>query len=183
MKCNNYEKNYKKNFEPKNEQKVNQTAEPAYAFYSRLLSKPFDSVEELTKAEAAYNAEQKAKEDKAAQKKADAKLVEEAFKALNAARKLYKESLINLTDKYSKDLKVVRDKFEADKKELQTVMATAEDTYAKALKAFTDKYDTYHLSLKDGDFETTISGSHKANVNPANKTESVLDLFDWFFNF
>ena len=59
-------------------------------FYSKVLKEPFNSIEELMEAEEAYYAKLKAKEDKAAEKKADAVKVEEAFKSLNASRKAYK---------------------------------------------------------------------------------------------
>lgn len=149
-----------------------------YSYYSRVLGKPFDSIEELKEAEAVYFAEQRAKADKAAAKKADAKKVEDAFKVLNTTRRTYKESLISLTDKYSKDLKKLKEAFEADKKEIHDIMSAAEDAYAVALKAFTDKYpEGYHLTLKDGDFETTISGRNSAGES----FESLTDLFNWIF--
>lgn len=157
-------------------------ADRDYSYYSRVLQKPFDSIGELKEAEAAYFAEQKAKEDKAAAKKADANLVEEAFKALNTTRRTYKEALTNLTVKYSEDLKNLKEAFEADKKELQDILAQAEEAYSIALKAFTEKYpEGYHLTLKDGDFETTISGNHTANLDKS--TPKLFDFFDLMFNF
>ena len=161
-----------------------------YAFFSRVLNKPFDSVAELKAAEEAYYAEIKAKEDKAATKKADAKKVEDAFKVLNAARKSFKEDLAQITEEYSTALADTKKAFEAGKADIYSKLATAEDTYSKALKEFTDKYDTYHLSLKDGDFETTISGNHTVSKSSGNKADSkkekdytLDDLFDLLFNF
>ena len=52
-----------------------------YGYYSRVLNKPFDSLNELAIAEAAYYAELKAKEDKAAQKKAEAENATDEDKA------------------------------------------------------------------------------------------------------
>ena len=157
---------------------------PAYGFYSRILHKPFDSVKELQEAEAAYYAEQKAKEDKVAQKKADAQKVEEAFKAMNAARREYKEKLTQLTKEYSEELATLKKAFELGKKNIQDTLASAEDNYSKALKEFTDKHpEGYHVTLKDSDFETTIS--HKCETIPANKKSdtNLLNLFDLFFGF
>lgn len=157
-------------------------ADRDYSYYSRVLKKPFDSIEELKSAEATYYNELKVKEDAAAQKKADAAKVEEAFKALNAARKTYKEKLTQLTTEYADALDSLKKAFDLGKKDIQEVLATAEDTYSKALKEFTDKYKSYHLSLKDGDFETTISGSTtegKTAVTP--KTSDIFDIFDWMF--
>lgn len=149
-----------------------------YGYYSKLLNKPFDTVEELQEAEAKYNAEVKAKEDKAAAKKADAKKVEDAFKAMNAARKDYKEKLTQLTKEYSEELTNLKKAFELGKKDITSKLAAAEDTYAKALKEFTDKHQQYHLTLKDGDFETTISGSNKTTTKKdENNLFNILDLF------
>lgn len=154
----------------------------SYGFYSRVLDKVFDTVESLKDAEAAYAAEQKAKEDKAAQKKAEAKKVEDAFKALNLERKMYKENILRLTERYSEDLKKLRESFDADKKAVEEVLADAEASYAKALKAFTDKYDQYHICLKDGDFETTISSQSSKNLKSINNAEpNLLNLFDFLF--
>lgn len=155
-------------------------AEQSYMYYSRVLKEPFASIEELKEAEEAHYAKLKAKEDKVAQKKADAALVEEAFRSLNNTRKLYKESLAKLAEKYSKDLVRLKETFEADKAELQDVMATAEDVYAAAIKTFTEKYpEGYHLTLKDGDFETTISSQTKTNKEDS----TVADILSMFFGF
>lgn len=153
-----------------------------YSYYSRVLKKPFDSIEELKNAEATYYNELKVKEDAAAQKKADAKVVEDAFKALNTARKTYKEDLTQLTMEYSEKLKTIKDAFELGKKDIHAKLAFAEETYEKALKEFTGKYTQYHLTLKDGDFETTISGSTTENKTADTpKATDVFDIFDWIF--
>jgi hypothetical protein len=173
--CNKFDKNIKNNENLKN---VSRNNTRDYSYYSRVLEKPFDSIDELKKAEAVYYAEQKAKEDKAAAKKADARKVEEAFKILNTTRRTYKESVLALTEKYSNDLKKLKETFEADKKEIHDILASAEEAYAVALKAFTDKYpEGFHLTLKDGDFETTISG-HSANREPV---DALTNLFNFMF--
>lgn len=157
--------------------------EQTYSYYSNVLKKPFATVNELKEAESAYYAAIKAKEDKASQKKTDAKKVEEAFKLMNAARRAYKEAIVDLTSRYTEDLKKLKDAFENDKNEVSTVLAKAEEGYSAALKAFTDKYpEGYHITLKDGDFETTISsqtspGKKAYTVNP------IGDILDMLFNF
>ena len=152
-----------------------------YGYYSKLLNKPFDTVSELREAEAAYYVEQKAKENAAAQKKADAQKVEDAFKALNAARKTYKEDLTQLTTEYTEALKELKDAFELGKKDIHDDLAAAEEAYATALKEFTDKHNQFHLTLKDGDFETTISGSqNKSDVKVDN---DIFSIFNSLFNF
>ena len=157
------------------------TADLGYSFYSRVLNKPFDSVEELAKAEAVYYDELKAKEDKAAEKKADAQKVEDAFKALNAARKAYKEDLASLTKEYSDELNLLKKAFELAKKDIQDSLAKAEDGYSSALKEFTDKYDNYHMTLKDGDFETTLSGSKYANTAKTMDSKAVSEFVNMLF--
>jgi chromosome segregation ATPase len=152
-----------------------------YSYYSRVLNEPFETIEELREAEEAYYAKLKAKEDAAASKKADAKKVEDAFKALNAARKTYKDDLTVLTKQYSEDLVNLKNCFEKYRDEIKATLAEAEEAYSTALKNFTEKYpEGYHLTLKDGDFETTISGARKTAAKP---TGNFLDLFDLFFNF
>ena len=151
-----------------------------YGFYSKVLQKPFDTLTDLKAAEEAYYEEQKIKEDKAAQKKADAQKVEEAFKALNAERKAYKEELAQLTKEYAEELDNLKKAFELGKEDIHNKLAAAEDAYSTALKEFTDKYDSYHVTLKDGDFETTISGSAKTGTaNEVPKFYSLSELFDW----
>ena len=156
-----------------------------YMYYSTVLKEPFESVEKLAEAEEAYYAKQKAKEDAAAQKKADAQKVEDAFKALNLARKAYKDDTTALTKDYAESLDNLKKAYDLGIKDIKGKLATAEESYKAALKEFTDKYDTYHLSLKDGDFETTISsqtnGVTKAKA-PADFSK-LTDLFDLMFRF
>ena len=168
-----------------------------YGFYSNVLKKPFERLDDLKKAEYVYYEEQKAKEDKAAQKKADAKVVEDAFKALNAARKAYKEDLTALTKEYSEELEHLKKAYELGKKDIHNKLAAAEDAYSKALKEFTSKHDQYHVTLRDGDFETTISGgsvscgdtyscatSEKSAKTSVTRLDNLLDLvFGNYFGF
>jgi chromosome segregation ATPase len=152
-----------------------------YGYYSKLLKQPFDSIKELKEAEAKYYAEIKAKEDKAATKKADAKKVEDAFKALNQARKNYKENLTLLTEEYSKALTELKKTFELGKGDIHAKLAAAEENYSKALKEFTDKYpEGYHLTMRDGDFETTINSGH---TTAKKENADLLNLFDLLFGF
>ena len=94
-------------------------------FYSKVLKEPFESIEALVEAEEAYYAKLKAKEDKAAEKKADASKVEEAFKNLNAARKEYKDGLNAVTKEYSKGLNALKEAFERDCKAIKENLAKA----------------------------------------------------------
>lgn len=149
-------------------------------YYSKVLKEPFNTIAELSEAEEAYYAKLKNKEEKAIQKKADAQKVEEAFKVLNAARKAYKEDTVALTKEYAAALDTLKKSFELGQKDIKEKLANAEESYSKALKDFTSKYDQFHLTLKDGDFETTLSSKKSAASNPEVNLSS---LWDFFFNF
>lgn len=161
------------------ETKTFEKSDLGYSFYSNILNKPFKSLSELAAAEAAYLEELKIKEDKATKKKADAQKVEDAFKALNAARKEYKEKLTQLTTEYAESLENLKKAFDLGKKDIQSKLAEAEDTYSKALKEFTEAHpEGYHVTLRDGDFETTISGNI-SKIN--NHIENYMDIIKWAF--
>ena len=157
----------------------------SYSFYSRVLNKPFESLVDLESAETTYYAEQKAKEDKVAQKKADAQKVEDAFKVMNAARREYKEKLTQLTKEYAEELATLKKALELGKKDIQDALAAAEDNYANALKEFTSKYDSYHFTLRDGDFETTMTKMASAEPKKADTKDlsqvNLMNIFDLFF--
>lgn len=154
-----------------------------YSFYSRVLEKPFDTIEELTAAEAAHYEKLKAKEDAVAQKKADAQKVEKAFKDLNAARKTYKEELTQLTKEYAESLENLKKAYELGKKDISTKLADAEETFDKVHKEFTAKYENYHMTLKDGDFETTISKQTIGDPKTSADFTTLAELFNAMFNF
>ena len=151
-----------------------------YGFYSNVLQKPFERLDDLKKAEYVYYEEQKAKADKAAQKKADAKKVEDAFKALNAARKMYKEDLTQLTKEYSEELENLKKAFDLGKKDIHNKLAAAEEAYSKSLSDFTAAHpEGYHVTLRDGDFETTIS--HQVETSETDHSDFFDDLFNILF--
>lgn len=155
-----------------------------YSYYSRVLEKPFDSIEELKEAEATHYAKLRAKEDQALKKKADAKKVEDAFKALNVARKTYKDDLAALTHDYSESLTKLKTTLESERTRIKSNLAAAEEAYSNALKTFTEQYpEGYHLTLKDGDFETTIDScrSNKGEIAKTTSLSEFADLFSWIF--
>lgn len=154
-----------------------------YGFYSNVLKKPFERLEDLKKAEYVYFEEQKVKEDKAAQKRAEAQKVENAFKELNAARKAYKEDITQLTKEYAEELESLKKAYELGKKDIHNKLADAEGNFEKAHKEFTAAHpEGYHLTLKDGDFETTISGAKTVSTDDAIKSaNNIADLFSMIF--
>ena len=162
--------------------KKNET-ERNYGYYSKVLNKPFDSLDELKSAEAAYYDVQKEKADAAAKKKAEAQKVEDAFKALNSARKEYKEKLAQLTTEYAESLENLKKAFELGKKDLRDHLGAAEEAYQGAIKEFTAKYGDFHMTLKDGDFETTISSHTNKDLKPGVDFTTLADLFNAMFNF
>jgi hypothetical protein len=144
---------------------TNETAQSEdFGYWSKLLSQPFDTLAELVAAENARKAEDEAKAKAKETRKADAEVVEQAFKALNAIRKAYKERMTALVAEYNEQLLALKSSFTTNADELKATLAEAEDTYAEALRCFTEKYDSYHLTLKDGDFETTISNQTGGSV-------------------
>ena len=75
----------------------------------------------------------------------------------------------------------MKTKFEESRNLIHEALAEAETAYATALREFTDKHkEGFHICLKDGDFETTISSQTTAN-NAELKQLSFFDLFDYLF--
>lgn len=156
----------------------------AYGYYSKVLGKPFDSIEELKEAETEYFDKQKAKENAAAKKKADAQKVEAAFKALNAARKEYKEKNAQLATEYAESLNNLKKAFDLGCKDIHNTLASAEEAYQAAIKEFTAKHpEGFHLTLRDGDFETTISGQTTGDTKAPADFSRLAELFDLMFRF
>lgn len=186
MKFNDMKKNVKTNLtnetlnSSKNQFETEKTNNSEYSYYSKMLGKPFDTLEELRWAEQSELYKLQLKREKADQKKAEATKVEDAFKKLNAARKAFKTELEILTGTYREDLTQLKNNFESDKAKIYEALAEAEKSYKAALKAFTEKYpEGYHLTLKDGDFETTISSGRTVSDDNYRWT----DLFNLLFSF
>ena len=150
-------------------------------FYSEKLKKLFDTEKELNAAETEL-AEREAKKAEAAnQKKVDAQKVEEAFKALNATRKEYNEIYLRLKKNYH-DAVILADKvFKEGLKEIEHLLGEKEAAYSKALSEFTKKYNSYHMSLKDGDNITTISRNCETLSTPnSDLLTGLIDLIRRF---
>ena len=150
-----------------------------YGFYSKLLKKPFDTLDELKEAEAQIRAEQAAKEAKIMERKNDADKVQAAFTALNAAKDTYNKEVNDAKYAYTKllaDAKVgLAECLEKSEKKLEL----AEKAYGDALKEFTDKHpEGYHVTLKDGDNVTTISRS--SDLGTDNLRAALNELFKIF---
>lgn len=133
-------------------------------FYSEKLDKMFDTAEQLQKEEkaAAIAEAEKAKAAKA--RKEESKVVEDAFKTLNAAKKTYNAELKAARIKYSEDLLKLRTDFESSVAALRKTLNEAEKAYEDALSNFIKQNPSgFHMTLKDGDTVVTLeSGEDKA---------------------
>lgn len=161
----------------------NSKEKETYCYYSKLLQKPFDSIEELKEAESAQRAKLKEKEEKAAIKKAEALVVENAFKAMNAARKAYKEEIDQITEDYRANLERLRTAYKDACEQARNKMYKAEESYQTAIKSFTSKYpEGFHMTLKDGDCEATISSkSSRSTAEPFKVSTDIADIVNLFF--
>lgn len=156
----------------------NTDSNEAYGYYSKSLKKPFDTLAELKAAEAEVLKAKEQKEAEAKAKKADADLVENAYKQLNAAKRKYKEDMNKALVKHATALKVVQEDFNNEKLSITNALSEAETAYKKALSEFTAKHpEGFHITLKDGDYETTISKS-----NTVKSSDWVSEIFTKLFN-
>lgn len=99
-----------------------------YQVYSKVLNKPFDTIEELRAAEKEYNEAQAEKNRKLEEKKLDAKNVDESYKAL-----------LNVKKQCAEEINKVKLSSKAKIKE-------AENNYTEKLNEFIKKYGSYHTS-------------------------------------
>lgn len=152
-------------------------------FYSEVLDKKFDSVEELEQAEkaAAEAAEQKAK--KAQERKTEANEVEKLFIARNEAVKKYNKEVIQLRNTYNNAVREARKAFEDQVAIITAEKDKAETDYNRAVNDFINKHpDGYHLTLRDGDSVTTISGSGDGNKALNDLYKDSLAEYDKFMD-
>lgn len=150
-----------------------------YSFYSNILNKKFDSLEELEKAESNYKKEIEAKEKISAEKKADADKVQKAFCNYNLAKKEYNEELISANKDYCKIISDAKKAFSERKKNAENKLKDAETAYNKNLKDFIEKHpEGYHVTLKDGDNIMTLS--HSKTNEDTDIWKTFVDMFNSF---
>ena len=139
-------------------------------FYSETLDRIFDTEKDLKAAEKEAAEKEAAKKKASEEKRAEAKVVEDAYKAHNAAKRTYNENVLALRKKYDADLRTLKKTFdEAVEAEAKTLDAAAV-AFDTALKEFTDKHGSFHMTLRDGDNVLTLS-----NNQTVNKVPSLLD--------
>jgi len=151
-------------------------------YYSEILNKNFDSVEDLEKAEEEHKAEQAKKEEAKALVKKESSEVEDSFKARNAARKAYNEKLVEARKIYNEALRKAKDEFEASLKESTETLEKAEADYDTRLKAFQKAHpEGYHITLKDGDNVVTYT-SNQIDYPVKSISKEFDDILDLFSN-
>ena len=110
-----------------------------YGFYSKVLKKPFDTLEELEQAEKEYN-EIHAVEIKAAEEKKNlAHEVEESYK-----------NYLNVYAQCNEEFKDVQ-------KKLNEQVAKAKNEYTDLKNEFIKKYGSFHMTYKDEEPKVEIS--------------------------
>ena len=139
-------------------------------FYSEKLDKIFDTAEELKAEELKVEKAEAAKKQASEAKKAEAKVVEDAFKACNAAKRTYNENVLKLRKQYNEDLKALKKAFDAAVEAEAKTLDAAAVAFDTALKEFTDKHGSYHMTLRDGDNVLTLS----------NQSSSKMEIIDPF---
>lgn len=152
--------------------------EANYGYYSKLLGKPFDTVEALVAAEKEEIAKRNAKQEKADAKKADAQKVEAAFKAANAAKRTFDTEVAEAQKACAKIIADAKAACAASIAESRKKLDAAENDYSKALKEFTAKHpEGYHMTFRDGDTVTNISRA-EYDTMVHDFYNSILKLFD-----
>lgn len=137
---------------------MKETYEANYGYFSKLLNKPFDTVEDLIAAEKAEIEARNAKLKKSEDKKADAKKVEDAFKAANVAKTVYEKEVLESQKACAKIIADAKAAYAQAVEAARKKLDAAEGAYAEALKEFTAKHpEGYHMTLRDGDTVTSIS--------------------------
>jgi seryl-tRNA synthetase len=145
-------------------------------FYSEKLDKLFNTEKELVVAEKEAIAAEEKKVLAAKEKRAEAKVVEDAFQARNAARREYNTKLVEARKIYNDAIIAAKKAFNETLTSATDVKDKAEEAYNKALKEFTAKYESYHMTLKDGDNVVTISNASDKNFETMGKDfNSFLD--------
>jgi regulator of protease activity HflC (stomatin/prohibitin superfamily) len=145
-------------------------------FYSEKLKKLFDTEKDLVAAEKVVDEENEKKKLASEQKKEEASKVEDAFKARNAARREYNTKLVEARKIYNDAIIAAKRTFNETLTSATEAKDKAEEAYNVALKEFTAKYESYHMTLKDGDNVVTISNASDKNFETMGKEfNSFLD--------
>jgi seryl-tRNA synthetase len=145
-------------------------------YYSDITKKLYETEADLKAAEKAVKEAEEQKAEAAKAKKEDASKVEDAFKARNAARREYNTKLVEARKIYNDAIIAAKRAFNETLTTATDAKDKAEEAYNTALKEFTAKYESYHMTLKDGDNVVTISNASDKNFETMGKEfNSFLD--------
>lgn len=145
-------------------------------YYSELTKQLYETEEAAKKAERDLEAAKAKNAELAKAKKQEATKVEDAFKARNAARREYNTKLVEARKIYNDAIIAAKKAFNETLTTATDAKDKAEEAYNTALKEFTAKYESYHMTLKDGDNVVTISNASDKNFETMGKEfNSFLD--------
>ena len=116
----------------------NETESCSYGFYSKLLKKPFDTVDELTKAEDEYNKAHALEIQKAEEKKSRAEEIKDAY-----------AEFLKVREEAKKEVEAVETK--ANER-----VRAAKQNYLKLRDKFVDDYGGYHMTYTNSDGEESF---------------------------
>lgn len=152
-------------------------ASRGYGYFSRLLNKPFDTLEELVAAENARREELAAKEDQKTRRKQDAELVGEAYKTLTSIKASTAKTIADARKQCALEFEEVRKKWSAVIEEADIAAAEAERLFHEALDTFLERYpEGYHLTLR-GDNDETLT----IDTRTLDTVDMFNDIFNQFF--
>lgn len=155
----------------------------AYAYYSKVLNKPFDTVEELKEAEETYfakiEAEKVAKDSVAKELENDKATLAKAFNERNQAHADYNENMLKLVKLYHEDLTKLKESFESDKARIQTSLENADSKYSIIVKDFMTKHPG-GFSIETVDGETKVMLNKKAKQSPSETITRFSNLYKFF---
>lgn len=150
------------------------TASHSYGYFSRLLNKPFDTLEELTAAENTHRKELATKEDLKARRKHDAELVGEAYKAMTSVKASTAKTIADARKQCALEFEEVRKKWSKVIEQADNAAAEAEKTFNEVLKAFQERYpEGYHITLR---------GSNNETLTIDTRTMNTIDMFNDILN-
>ena len=145
-------------------------------YYSDVTKKLYNTEDELVAAEKVVKEAEEKKAKAAKSKKEEASKVEDAFKARNAARRVYNEKIVALRKEYNTTVVNAKKAFDDAVAEAVKAKDAAEEVYNTALKDFTSKHpEGYHMTLKDGDNVMTVSSAGDTSNEVGREYTNLLD--------
>lgn len=148
-----------------------------YSYYSKILGKPFDTLNELHAAEALEAEKKKAKEEQKTTRKAEAEQVEQALATYRATAKKADTEIANVREESFTAIEAIKKDYHKKVDSIEKSVAAAKKDYTDKLAAFTKKYGGFHTTVKDGDLIATVDVDTSGTL-----IDSFFDLFGSIFN-